>query len=602
MGPVVSEEFLEHLDSLFRMAVSEYRVVGAEQDIDFLGSGDFRHYLTQAIPMIGEDGRAESFAVFFHDTTEIRNAQLEAERARKLAEQSTKAKSDFLSRMSHEMRTPMNAIIGMTTIARSSNDPQRKEYCLEKINEASVHLLGVINDILDMSKIEADKFDLSVSEFNFEKMLNRVTNVINFRVEEKRQNLLVELDGDIPENIASDEQRLAQVITNLLSNAVKFTPEHGIITLSAKKIAMDGDICTIRIAVKDTGIGISPEQQKRLFTSFEQADGSISRKFGGTGLGLVISKRIVELMDGNVWIESELGKGASFIFDMKAVAADNGRRLLPPDVNWGNIRILAVDDSPEVLEIFKAILNPYGVNCDVALSGEEAVDLVKRSEDDPFDVIFVDWKMPGMDGVDAARELKMAGNSTPIVVMISSADLTDVETHAREAGVDRFMQKPLFPSALFNMINECMNRASAPKREKREKTESDDGIFRDKLVLLAEDVKINCEILASLMEYTGIGMDYAEDGREALDKFSAAPDRYDLILMDVHMPNMDGYDATRKIRASGLSRAETIPIIAMTANVFREDIERCKAAGMNDHIGKPIDAAEVVEKLKRYLL
>ena len=261
-----------------------------------------------------------------------------------------------------------------------------------------------------------------------------------------------------------------------------------------------------------------------------------------------------------------------------------------------------VDDSPEALEIFKAILNPYGVNCDVALSGDEAVGIVKRSGDDPFDVIFVNWKMPGTDGVNTARELKTAGRSMPIVVMISSADMSGVESYAREAGVDHFMQKPLFPSALFNMINECMNHVSVPKREKREEKESDDGVFRNKRVLLAEDVKINCEILESLMEHTGIDLDYAEDGREALDKFSSAPDRYDLILMDVHMPNMDGYDATRKIRASGLSRAGTIPIIAMTANVFREDVERCRAAGMNDHIGKPIDAAEVVEKLKRYLL
>jgi signal transduction histidine kinase/DNA-binding response OmpR family regulator len=602
--PVLTREFLERMDRLFGITLRERRPVDAEQDIDFGGDGDARHYLIQLIPMLEDDGVSEGSAIFFYDTTEIVRAQREAERARDLAEQSTRAKSDFLSRMSHEMRTPMNAIIGMTTIARASNDPARKEYCLGKISEASVHLLGVINDILDMSKIEANKFELSMSEFNFEKMLRRVTNVIGFRVDEKHQNLFVELDGDIPENIVSDEQHLAQVITNLLSNSVKFTPEYGSIWIYATKISLEDDVCTLRVAVKDSGIGVSEEQQKRLFTSFEQADGSISRRFGGTGLGLAISKRIVELMDGRIWIESELGHGSTFIFEIKVKAASkNERRKLPPNVNWKNLSVLAVDDAPEILEIVNAILRPYGVACEAAATGEEALEIIESRREKPFDVFFVDWRLPGIDGAELTRRIKHICGPNPVIIMISAADWTEIEPLAKDAGVDGFLQKPLFPSMLFNVINECMSGASVLGEETAKSgADADNGIFAGKRVLLAEDVAINCEILASLIEHTGVELDYAEDGRIALEKFTAAPDAYDMILMDVHMPNMDGYEATRRVRASDAATAKTIPIIAMTANVFREDIERCRAAGMNDHLGKPIDAAEVIAKMREYLL
>jgi CheY-like chemotaxis protein len=553
--------------------------------------------------MLDEAGIAEGAMLFFYDTTEITRAKVEAERARELAEQSTRAKSDFLSRMSHEMRTPMNAIIGMTTIAKSSREMERKEYCLDKISEASIHLLGVINDILDMSKIEANKFELSMDAFNFEKMLQRVTNVINFRVAEREQNFLVEIDGNMPRNIVSDEQRLAQVITNLLSNAVKFTPDQGSISLVAKKTAEEDGVCTIRVEVKDTGIGISEEQRGRLFNSFEQADGSISRKFGGTGLGLAISKRIVEMMDGRIWIESELGQGTSFIFEIRAKSCpDDGESLLPPDVNWENLRVLAVDDAPEVLELFKTILNPIGPRCETALSGKDALRLIEEHSGDPFDIIFVDWRMPVMNGIELTREIKRRSQTKQAVILISGTDWSEVERDAKEAGAAGFLQKPLFPSTLINCINECLNSPSETIEDDLARTSPDDGVFAKKRALVAEDVKINREILSALIEHTSLDIDFASDGAEALEKFTGDPGGYDLILMDIQMPNMDGYEATRRIRSSGLPNADAIPIIAMTANVFREDIEHCRDAGMNDHIGKPIDAQEVVTKLRRYVL
>jgi CheY-like chemotaxis protein len=383
------------------------------------------------------------------------------------ARQASLAKSDFLSNMSHEMRTPLTAVIGMTSIGRAAADMKKKDYAFDKIEEASTHLLGVINDILDMSKIEANKLELSPAEFDFEKLLQRVVNVSSFRVEERHQQLTVAVDGSIPRSIVCDDQRLAQVITNLLSNAVKFTPEYGSIHLGAQLEKIENGSCTIRVEVTDTGIGISAEQQARLFTSFEQAESSTSRKFGGTGLGLAISKRIVELMGGRIWIVSELGQGSTFAFTIEAGTG----------------------------------------------SAEGATD-------------------------------------------------------------------------------ESEGAASAPE-------ESND--FKEYRIILAEDVEINREIVQSILEPTGLAIDCAVNGAEAVRLFAENPGRYDMIFMDLQMPEMDGYEATRRIRAMDDGRARLIPIVAMTANVFREDIEKCLSTGMNDHVGKPLNFEEVLEKLRKYL-
>jgi len=383
------------------------------------------------------------------------------------AENASQAKGNFLANMSHEIRTPMNAIIGMTTIAKTTKDIERKEYCLEKIEDASTHLLGVINNILDISKIEANKLDLSIEDFNFEKMVQNVVGVTSFQVNKKEQNLVVDIDKNIPAMLEGDDQRLSQVITNLLSNAVKFTPNGGTISLNALLSEDRGDRCMLRISVTDSGIGITDEQKARLFTSFEQADSSTSRKFGGTGLGLAISKRIVEMMGGRIWIESQPGQGASFIF---TISVKKGTRSEPE----------------------------------------------------------------------------------------ASAPVTDTA-----AQID----------------------------------------FSGKRIILAEDVDINREILQTLLEPTNIEIDNACNGREAVELFTASPDKYDLIFMDVQMPEMDGYEATGKIRAfeAEQKRPNAIPIIAMTANVFREDVEKCIKAGMNGHVGKPIELQEIIGKLKKYL-
>jgi signal transduction histidine kinase/DNA-binding response OmpR family regulator len=528
------------------------------------------------------------------------NAALAA--LKNIAEEASRAKSDFLANMSHEMRTPMNAIIGMTAIAKTSEDLERKDYCLQKVEEASTHLLGVINDILDMSKIEANKFELSPDRFNFEKMLQKVVNVVSFRVDEKKLRFTVYIDRDIPPELIGDDQRIAQVVTNLLSNAVKFTPENGAIHLEArlleKETEKENGPCTLQISVADTGIGISEEQQSRLFTSFQQAESGTSRKFGGTGLGLAISKRIVEMMGGRIGVESEPGKGSTFAFTLKAERTSGERpRLLNENVNWNNVRLLVVDDNRYILDYFGEIARGIGLACDTAESGEQALAMIDRNG--AYNIYFVDWKMPGMNGIELTRRIKAAnGESKAVVIMISSTEWTAIEGDAKNAGVNKFIPKPLFPSAIVDYLNECLGRGlPAPEKTQPEETAS----FEGKRLLLAEDVEINREIVLSLLEPTLLAIDCAENGAEAVRLFSESPERYDMIFMDVQMPEMDGYEATRRIRALGPPKAREIPIVAMTANVFREDIERCLAAGMNDHIGKPLDLDEVLSMLRKYL-
>jgi signal transduction histidine kinase/DNA-binding response OmpR family regulator len=531
---------------------------------------------------------------------------LELEHSIQKAEAASRAKSDFLSNMSHEMRTPMNAIIGMTSIAKNSFSIERKDYCLKKIEEASIHLLAVINDILDMSKIEANRFELSPVEFDFEKMLQKVVDIINFQVDKKQQKFSVHIDPRIPRYLVGDDQRLAQVITNLLGNAVKFTPEQGAINLETRLVKEEEGLCTIQVEITDTGIGISEEQQSRLFMSFEQAESSTSRKFGGTGLGLAISKRIVELMGGRIRIKSALGQGSTFSFTVQVKAGQGARQILMgAGVDWSNVRIMAVDDSPETRMYFTTTVQGFGASCDAAASAEEAMELIKRKG--RYDICFIDWQMPGVNGIELSRMIKKDSGGKTVVVMISAAEWDVIGAEAKEAGVDKFLSKPLFPSSIADCINQCLGLDNLVAVEKAQKDTMES--FAGRRILLAEDVVINREIVLSLLEPASLVIDCAENGMEAVKLFSEAPDSYDMIFMDVQMPEMDGYEAARCIRAiekdrrekQGLGFSSGIPIVAMTANVFQEDIKKCLDAGMNAHVGKPLDLAEVLDVLRQYL-
>ncbi|MDR0831830.1 MAG: response regulator [Bacillales bacterium] len=584
LSSVETETLIHLIDKAFQDKTTQT----AEESFSVNIDGESKEFLVDIIPMISNDQRLEAVNVFMHDVTVLKKALEDAKQA-------SIAKSNFLANMSHEIRTPMNAIIGMTTIAKTTDDIEKIQYCLSKIDSSSIHLLGVINDILDISKIESGNFEVSYDDFEVERMLERLLAVIRFKMEEKHIKFDIIVDENLPRAIVSDEQRLAQVITNLLSNAVKFTPEKGYITLRIKlvQVLSDGQV-KIEISVQDSGIGISEQQKQRLFKPFQQAENSISRRFGGTGLGLAISKNIIEKLGGEIGLESELGKGSVFSFTILAkIGKDSSRKKI--DKKWKELKILAVDDSADTRHFFLGISKRISVNIEVAYDGFMALEMLKKTH---YDLIFVDWQMPGINGIEVAREIKkVEGAGNTIIIMISANEWRDIEKEAKQAGVDKFVSKPLLLPTIEDAIAEFVDKDV-------EKTEEPDqllNIFKGYKILLAEDIEINKEIVVSLLEKTGIIIDWAENGLQAVDMFQLNPNAYGMIFMDIQMPLMDGYEATRRIRALNIGKSKEIPIVAMTANVFREDVEKALEAGMNEHIGKPINIDEVIEKLHIYL-
>lgn len=519
--------------------------------------------------------------------------------AREEAMASTKAKGEFLSRMSHEIRTPMNAIIGMTAVARKAGDLNKVQYALDKIDASSKQLLSIINDVLDMSKIDSGKFEINMEPFDFDKMVQNVINVVQVKLDEKHQTLHFQLENIFHRKVISDELRLSQVLINLLGNAIKFTPEEGHITLKIRYAPAGGDEFRLHAEVVDTGVGISEEGRKRLFNSFEQADNSISRKYGGTGLGLAISKRIVNLMAGDIWVESEEGQGSAFIFEIRAKWGEPLSYAIAEHASR-QLRVLVVDDAPDVLEYFSSVLDSFSQICETASGGAEAVEKARRGmeEGQPFDIYFIDWKMPGMNGGATAKAIRDLTGDKAIVVMISVADWSDIEAESKKFGVSNFLAKPVLPSTLYNCLQDLTKSKLVGPATGNGHGNID---WSGKTVLLAEDIDINREIVCSLLQDTGLRIESAGDGREAVEKFSIEPEKYDMILMDVQMPGMDGLSATRAIRALPVQRAKEIPIVAMTANAFKEDQEMSLAAGMNGHIAKPIEVDILFSTLAQYL-
>lgn len=514
--------------------------------------------------------------------------------ARREAERASRAKSEFLSNMSHDIRTPMNAIVGMTAIATASMDnPDQVRDCLRKITLSSKHLLGLINDVLDMSRIESGRLQLNMEETSLREITESIVCIVQPQAHAKRQLFDIFIRDVDQERVCCDAVRLNQVLINLLSNALKFTPEGGTIhvTIAQEPSPLGADHVRTHFYVKDNGIGMSESFQKTIFDSFAREDNARVHGIEGTGLGMAITKYIVDAMHGTIEVHSELNRGAEFhvTLDLRRACPQEEDMRLP---GWD---VLVVDDDEQLRQSAVQALNDIGAHADAASDGPAALDMARAHD---YHAVLLDWKMPGMDGVETARRLRaQLGEGVPIL-LISAYDWSDVEHEARGAGVSGFLSKPLFKSTLYYGLRRFAQDASDAPAEQAEPAAPD---FTGVRLLVAEDNELNWEIAHELLSAFGFEPDWAENGQICVDKFAAsAPGAYAAVLMDLRMPVMNGYDAARAIRASGRPDAQ-VPIIAMTADAFAEDVQRCHEAGMNAHVAKPIDVRELVRLLQRYV-
>lgn len=539
-----------------------------------------------------------SLILIFYKYFGLTRKQLkELEEARQEAVYANKAKSEFLSNMSHDIRTPMNAIVGMTAIATANmDDHEQVKNCLKKITMSSKHLLGLINDVLDMSKIESGKMTLNMDQMSLREVMEGIVNIVQPQIKAKNQKFDVFIHDIFAENVYCDSVRLNQVLLNFLSNAIKFTPEGGSIQVSVcEEPSLKGNAYVrIHLRVKDTGIGMAPEFQEKIFESFTREDSARVRKTQGTGLGMAITKYIVDAMDGTVEVTSEQGKGSEFhvVLDLEQADTMEMDMILP---DW---RMLVVDDDEQLCRSAVSALETIGVKAEWTLDGESAVEMVQKRHREQLDyhIILLDWKLPGMDGIQTAQEIRrLLGEKVPLL-LISAYDWSEIEKEAREAGVNGFIGKPLFKSTLYYGLR----RYAGEKEEQAEAWEQKTRL-PGKRILLAEDNDLNWEIAEELLKEEGLELERAENGQICVEMFQkSAEGYYDAILMDIRMPVMTGYEAAWAIRRMERKDAQ-IPIIAMTADAFSEDVKRCLECGMNAHVAKPIDVSEVMRLLKKYI-
>lgn len=522
----------------------------------------------------------------------------ELAQAKKEADRANAAKSEFLASMSHDIRTPMNAILGMTEIAlKNTGDPVRVEDCLKKVKLSGKHLLGLINDVLDMSKIESGKMTLNETPVSLRELMDDIVNIMQPQVKAKKQNFDIFISQIITEDVCCDGVRLNQVLLNFLSNAHKFTPEGGRINvyLYQEPSPRGEEFVQTHFRVEDTGIGMSEEFQKNIFETFSREDTDQVRSISGTGLGMAITKRIADLMDGTLSLQSEKGKGSTFhlTLELKKSAVKAEDMKLP---QWN---VLVVDDNEQLCQSAAASLKELGVHADWTRDGRKAVDMIEEhhKKNGDYHFVLIDWKMPHMDGMETIRQIRKKVKRDIPVFLISAYDWSDIEDEARDAGVEGFISKPLFRSTLYTSLKQYDHRESASGEGQEDQQMNMEG----KKVLLAEDIDINWEIADEILSVFGLELERAVNGLECLEKFkNSKPGYYDAILMDIRMPVMDGYEATKAIRA--LDRPDSgLPIIAMTADAFSDDAQRCLESGMNAHLAKPLDVRECMRILGMYI-
>ncbi len=521
------------------------------------------------------------------------------EKAQQEAERASRAKSEFLSNMSHDIRTPMNAIVGMTAIASANMDnPAQVQACLRKITLSSKHLLGLINDVLDMSKIESGKLTLNIDVMSLQETAENIVSIIQPQVKAKKQQFDIIIRDISQEMVYCDNVRLNQVLLDLLSNALKFTPEGGCITMSLSQQASSKGENYVRtiFVVEDNGIGMSEEFQQKIFESFAREDNARVQRTEGTGLGMAITKYIVDEMQGSISVSSQPGQGSRFevTLDLEVAPEPAEEMVLPP---W---EMLVVDDDEPLCRSAAACLQQIGVNAEWATGGEQAIEMAcaRHNQGRDYHIILLDWKMPGMDGIETARRLRAAVGEDVPILLISAYDWSDIEAEAKEAGISGFLSKPLFKSTLYRGLSRFADQSPAGEAE----TAAEQPDFSGVRILLAEDNELNWEIAGELLSAQGFVVDWAENGQKCLEMFQASqPGDYRLILMDLRMPVMNGYEATQAIRALDRPDAAAIPIIAMTADAFSEDVHKCLACGMNAHLAKPLDMRELLRLIQKFL-